>query len=162
HRRVSNQARPANPPGTGEGCPPGPVKTYSLVRNPDAASLARIAPGGQSPGPHRSLPMNFARAVTSAASLGGALCLTLAPQALARPGQAASGVDQVCAGTLGLRPGEKHFAACVASLSSSLSGLQAGRDIEGARRACLARGLTPGAPAFDECELTGADRATRE
>jgi hypothetical protein len=48
----------------------------------------------------------------------------------------------------------------VQSLSDSLAGLQAGRGMVAARRACLARGLAPGAADFDECELTAADVAS--
>jgi hypothetical protein len=62
-------------------------------------------------------------------------------------------VAQVCAQVVGLSPGEKHYAACVASLTHSLQGRRRGEGLEAARQACLARGYQPGSPALAECEL---------
>jgi hypothetical protein len=102
--------------------------------------------------------MILSRAIVSAAALAALACLAAPPAALASPARDGA-VGRVCAGTLGLDPGEKHYAACVQSLSGSLANLQAGQGIAAARRACAARGLTPGAAAFDECELRLADAA---
>ena len=92
-----------------------------------------------------------------ALSLAGLACLLAAP-ATASPSRDGA-VGRVCAGTLGLDPGEKHYAACVQSLSASLADLRAGQGMAVARRECLARGMTPGAADFNECELREADTA---
>lgn len=99
--------------------------------------------------------MVLSRAIASAAALAAIACIAAPPAALAGPaGDGATG--RICAGTLGLDPGEKHYDACVQSLSGSLANLQAGRSMAAARRICLARGLAPGAADFDECELSTA------
>lgn len=102
--------------------------------------------------------MILCRAIAGAA-LAAVACLA-APPALASP-SGDGAVGRVCAGTLGLAPGEKHYAACVQSLTGSLANLDAGRGVAAARHACLARGLAPGAADFDECELREAGAATR-
>ena len=66
------------------------------------------------------------------------------------------GVGQVCERVVGVSPGEKHYAACVQSLSDSMRNLRQGQGVAMARRDCLARGLTPQTPAFAECELAAA------
>jgi hypothetical protein len=96
--------------------------------------------------------MILSRAMAGAFSLAALACLAAPPAALAGPARDGA-VGRVCTGTLGLVPGEKHYAACVQSLSESLANLQAGQGMAAARRACAARGLTPGEAAFDECEL---------
>ena len=102
--------------------------------------------------------MTYSRAIVGAASLAGLAWLIATPPASAGPARDGA-VGRVCAGTLGLAPGEKHYAACVQSLSGSLAGLRASQGLAAGRRACLARGLAPGAPAFDECELRSAAEA---
>ncbi len=103
-------------------------------------------------------PMILFRAIASAAALAALACIAAPPTALARPGRDGA-VGRICAGTLGLDPGEKHYDACVQSLSGSLANLQAGRSMAAARRICVARGLAPGAADFDECELSTAHAA---
>ena len=102
--------------------------------------------------------MILSRAIAGAAALAALVCIAAPPAALAGPARDGA-VGQVCTGTLGLEPGEKHYDACVQSLSDSLASLQAGRGMGAARRACLARGLAPGAAQFDECELAMAGSA---
>jgi len=101
--------------------------------------------------------MNLPRAMAGALLLAGLACLLTTPATAAPVRDGA--VGRVCATTLGLDPGEKHYAACVQSLSGSLADLRAGQDMAVARRACLARGMTPGAADFNECELREADAA---
>lgn len=103
--------------------------------------------------------MNLPRAMAGVLSLAGLACLLTAP-ATAAPARDGA-VGRVCAGTMGLAPGEKHYAACMQSLSGSLANMQAHRGMMAARHACLARGMTPGAADFDECELREADAAPR-
>jgi hypothetical protein len=55
-----------------------------------------------------------------------------------------------------LQPGEKHYAACVESLSRSLQGLREGEGFGLARRGCVARGYAPNTAGLAECELAGA------
>lgn len=102
--------------------------------------------------------MILSRAIARAAALAALVCIAAPPAALAGPGRDCA-VGSICAGTLGLDPGEKHYDACVQSLSGSLANLQAGRSMAAARRICLARGLAPGAVDFDECELSTAHAA---
>jgi hypothetical protein len=80
--------------------------------------------------------------------------------ALALPGAVSAGsysddgeVGAVCASVVGVQPGEKHYAACVESLSRSLDGLRAGEGMGLARRGCLARGYRPNTSGLAECEL---------
>jgi hypothetical protein len=101
--------------------------------------------------------MNLPSAMACALSLAGLGCLFAAP-ATAAPARDGA-VGRVCAGTLGLDPGEKHYAACVQSLSGSLADLRAGQGMAAARRICLDRGMTPGATDFNECELREAATA---
>ena len=101
--------------------------------------------------------MTFPRAMAGVLSLAGLACLLAAPATAAPPRDGV--VGRVCATTLGLDPGEKHYAACVQSLSGSLADLRADQGMAVARRACLARGMTPGAADFNECELREADAA---
>src|ERR1700679_75372 len=103
-------------------------------------------------------PMILPRAIASAAALAAFACIAAPPAALAGPARDGE-VGRICAGTLGLEPGEKHYDACMQSLSDSLANLQAGRSMAAARRTCLARGLAPGAADFDECELSTAHAA---
>jgi hypothetical protein len=100
--------------------------------------------------------MILSRAMAGAAVLAALACLAAPPSARAAPGRDGQ-VGRICAGTLGLDPGEKHYAACVQSLSGSLANLRAGQGMADARRACAARGLRPGAADFDECELRLAE-----
>jgi hypothetical protein len=83
-------------------------------------------------------------ALTAAAGFAGA------PAASASMSDAVAGV---CTRVVGLTPGEKHFAACVQSLSHSLQSLRRGEDGAQARQACLARGYAPQSPGLAECEL---------
>jgi hypothetical protein len=93
-----------------------------------------------------------------AAALAGLACLAAAS---AVPAQTPShDVAQVCQNVVGLAPGEKHFAACVQSLSDSVGNLERGRDVAAARRECLAQGLQPDTGAFAECELNAARTET--
>jgi hypothetical protein len=87
--------------------------------------------------------------------------LTLGALAAPAPSFAAPGgpVGAVCAGVVGLSPGEKHYAACVQSLSHSLAALRRGEGVAAARARCLARGLAPGSAALAECELAAAPAA---
>ncbi|HWF78316.1 MAG TPA: hypothetical protein VN694_14195 [Caulobacteraceae bacterium] len=102
--------------------------------------------------------MNVPSAMAGAVSLAALACIATPPAAIAGPARDGA-VGRVCAGTLGLDPGEKHYAACVQSLSGSLANSSAGQGMANARRACAARGLRPGAEDFDECELRLADAA---
>ncbi|HXQ17530.1 MAG TPA: hypothetical protein VN814_23170 [Caulobacteraceae bacterium] len=65
-------------------------------------------------------------------------------------------VGVVCASIVGVQPGEKHYAACVESLSRSLDGLRAGEGMELARQGCLAHGYQPNTSGLAECELAAA------
>jgi hypothetical protein len=87
----------------------------------------------------------------------------LAALAVAFPGAASAGsyaddgqVGAVCAGVVGVQPGEKHYAACVESLSRSLGGLRDGEGMGLARQGCLARGYRPNTSGLAECELAAA------
>jgi len=90
------------------------------------------------------------------ATLAG-LTLSAAPAAIAAP---ADPVGQVCSQVVGLSPGEKHYAACVESLTHSLQGQQRGEGLERARQDCLARGYPQGSPGLAECELAATPAAT--
>jgi hypothetical protein len=79
---------------------------------------------------------------------------------MALPGAVSAGsyagdgeVGAVCASVVGVQPGEKHYAACVESLSHSLDGLRAGEGMGLARQGCLARGYRPNTSGLAECEL---------
>ena len=92
--------------------------------------------------------------------LGAAgLAAMVAGLALASPHSAsarsdgAGAVSQICAEVVGLAPNEKHFAACVQSLSDSLGSLREGEGTGLARRDCLGRGYRPDTPGLAECEL---------
>jgi hypothetical protein len=83
--------------------------------------------------------------------------------AMALPGAVSAGsyaddgeVGAVCASVVGVQPGEKHYAACVESLSRSLESLRAGEGMGLARRGCLARGYRPNTSGLAECELAAA------
>ena len=89
-----------------------------------------------------------------AAALAGLACLAAAPAVTAQPAE--RDVSQVCRNVIGLAPGEKHFAACTQSLGDSVRGLEQGRGMALARRACLAQGLQPDTGALAECELSSA------
>ena len=90
-----------------------------------------------------------------------ALCLSAAAAslALASPMAASARTEsgdragQICAGVVGLAPGEKHFAACQQSLSESLHNLRQGEGFASARRDCLGRGYRPNTPGLAQCEL---------
>jgi hypothetical protein len=84
-------------------------------------------------------------------ALGAAPIVTAAPRA--------EGPAALCADVVGLSPGEKHYAACVASLTESQRSLEDGAAMGRARRDCLARGYQPDTPALAECEV--AARPTR-
>jgi hypothetical protein len=102
-------------------------------------------------------------------SIGPSLRLWLAPVALvaalavALPGAAFAGsyaddgkVGVVCVSVVGVQPGEKHYAACVESLSRSLGSLRAGEGMGLARQGCRAQGYRPNTPGLAECELAAA------
>jgi hypothetical protein len=90
-----------------------------------------------------------------------ALCLSAAAASLALAGPTAASARtdgaeraaQICAGVVGLAPGEKHFAACEQSLSDSLHNLREGEGYASARRGCLGRGYRPNTAGLAECEL---------
>jgi hypothetical protein len=100
--------------------------------------------------------MTSATLTACAAALAG-LAFASAPLAAAQS-DGYGEVGALCRGVIGLSPGEKHFAACIDSLTRSVRGLEHGRGLVVARRECLARGLQPDTGAFAECELT-AERA---
>jgi hypothetical protein len=85
---------------------------------------------------------------------GAVSCLALASPLTvsAHPG-GANQVAQICAGVVGVAPGEKHFAACQQSLSDSQHNLREGQGYASARRDCLGRGYRPNTPGLAECEL---------
>ncbi len=93
-------------------------------------------------------------ALAMAAAIAGLMLASPMP-ASAGPGGDAQ-VDQVCAGVVGLVPGEKHFAACEQSLADSLRSLREGQGTALARRRCLDRGYRSGTAGLAECELAGA------
>jgi hypothetical protein len=68
--------------------------------------------------------------VTACAAALGLACLAAAPPVIAQP--AGGAVGQICKNVLGLDPGEKHFAACVDSLSTSARSLRQGQDMAAA------------------------------
>ena len=90
-----------------------------------------------------------------------AFCLSAAAASLAltSPMAATARTDggdraaQICAGVVGLAPGEKHFAACEQSLSDSLHNLRQGEGYASARRGCLDRGYRPNTAGLAQCEL---------
>jgi hypothetical protein len=89
-------------------------------------------------------------------SLSVALALTIsaALPAAAFAGPSRDGVvGEICAHVVGLMPGERHYAACVDSLSTSLAGLGVAEGNSRARQGCVAQGLEPGTPALAECVL---------
>lgn len=123
---------------------------YSLARRLGAPSLspaaqpfelAMIAPTLRSP----RTALGIAAAIAS-------LVLASPIGASARP-DGDEQVGQICAGVVGLAPGEKHFAACEQSLANSLRGLREGHGTALARRHCLDRGYRPGTAGLAECEL---------
>lgn len=109
---------------------------------------------------HRPFPPMAARlgAVLSA----GALALMAAsspavagpydPDALS-PDQ----MGQVCQSTLGVSPGEAHYAGCVESLSQSQRGFAHGQAMARAREGCLDRGFAPNSPSLAECTLAASE-----
>ena len=86
-----------------------------------------------------------ALAASIAAGACGGLPSTAAPEEPAIP--------RICADVVGLHPGEKHFQACVDSLTQSMASLSAGEAMAEARRRCLAKGLRAGTSELSECEL---------
>ncbi|HTX49300.1 MAG TPA: hypothetical protein VME40_07920 [Caulobacteraceae bacterium] len=66
-------------------------------------------------------------------------------------------VGSICAGVLRLPQGERHYAACIQSLSNSLRSADSRSALSEARAACLRRGAASGTPALAECTLDAAD-----
>jgi hypothetical protein len=62
-------------------------------------------------------------------------------------------VGRVCVSVVGVPVGEKHYVACVESLSQSLQGLREGKNRGMARRGCLTHGYLPDTPGLAECEF---------
>ncbi len=91
------------------------------------------------------LSKRLALIAVAAGAVGGAPGM-----ALARSDSLAGGI---CERIMGLAPGEKHYAACVESLSDTQSGVRRGAGFADARRECLARGLPAGSSALAGCEL---------
>ena len=60
-------------------------------------------------------------------------------------------VHQACAGAMQLNPSEALYEGCVGSLLQTLSQMDQAQLVERDRRACAARGLQPGTPAFATC-----------
>jgi hypothetical protein len=89
---------------------------------------------------------------------GAAGCAAAVPSSALSPEQA-SRVGQICRSTLGVEPGEAHYAGCVESLSASLNDLGRGRALARARGDCIDRGMGPGTPALAECVLRGSGAA---
>jgi hypothetical protein len=97
------------------------------------------------------------------ASLGGltlaaaiACLLGAVPPRAAAASEGDGDVGRVCESVVGLSPGEKHYAACVDSLSESRHGLMVGEGYGVARRGCLAQGYRPNTSGLAECELVAA------
>ncbi|MBS0364034.1 MAG: hypothetical protein JSR98_21885 [Proteobacteria bacterium] len=67
-------------------------------------------------------------------------------------------VDELCASTIGLKPGFTADDACVESLSTSAARLDRAGVREAAHRTCLDQGAGAGAT-LARCELDAADRA---
>jgi hypothetical protein len=125
------------------------VNFYSLAERRRRASVEVVA----SPEPG----FRMALKTTAPRALGRALAaFTAAASFAGSPALSASMSDTVagvCTRVVGLSPGEKHFVACVQSLSHSLQGLHRVEDATQARQACLARGYAPRSPGLAECEL---------
>src|SRR5580698_139378 len=69
-------------------------------------------------------------------------------------------VGRICVSVVGVQVGEKHYAACVQSLSQSLQGLRESEDRGLARRSCLARGYRYDTSGLAECELAAGPADT--
>ena len=67
------------------------------------------------------------------------------------------GVGSICSNVVRLQPGERHYDACVQSLSRTLGNASSGVALSHARDACQRRGFAPGTPALAECTLSAAD-----
>jgi len=138
------------------------VKLYSLARRARAATV-----GGDIILQPRSpvMPLPALQSSATVRPLSGALgvlvvlaSLTMAaPLAVADP---ADVVGSVCTQVVGLAPGEKHYAACVESLTHSVQSLHRGEGLAVARQACLAHGYPTGSPGLAECELAATPAAT--
>jgi len=104
----------------------------------------------------RRLPIFFGLGVAAACLRGAA-----PTGASAQPGPDGE-VGRICVSVVGVPVGEKHYLACVESLSQSLRGLRGGEDRGLARRSCLAQGYLPDTPGLAECEFaTGSADTTR-
>ena len=93
----------------------------------------------------------------AAAAVIAALLGVAAPNvALAQPyGE----IGRVCESVVGLQAGEKHYAACVESLTQSAQGLRQGESLAIARRGCVAQGYRPNTSGLAECELASGPAA---
>jgi hypothetical protein len=101
----------------------------------------------------RSSQIRLVCAAATVAALFGAATPTAA---LAQPyGE----VGRVCETVVGLQPNEKHYAACVESLTQSAQGLRQGESLAIARRGCLAQGYRPNTSGLAECELASGPAA---
>ena len=103
-----------------------------------------------------------------AAAAGLAGCASAEPYNPGRLPPAELGqVHEICRSVMGISVGTGLMTDCIGELSTLAAGLSHGRGeayaLQGARRACLARGLAPGQPALAECELkaTSAGAAPR-
>jgi hypothetical protein len=90
-----------------------------------------------------------------------AIALASAQGCGAQPAAADSGgsIGDICTRIVGLSPGERHYAACVDSLTRSAAAQHRGEDLDEARQACLAQGAAPHSSALAQCELSAADAA---
>jgi hypothetical protein len=66
-------------------------------------------------------------------------------------------IGQVCQSTLGVSPGEAHYAGCVESLSQSRRAFAHSQALARARDDCLDRGLSPNSPSLAECTLAATE-----
>jgi hypothetical protein len=69
-----------------------------------------------------------------------------------------SQVQELCHSVMGIPPGIGLSSDCVENLSNSAVALSGGRTLQGARRACLRKGLAPGQLALSQCELTAVSQ----
>jgi hypothetical protein len=103
-----------------------------------------------------------------AACLGAVLLFASTVALMAVSGPAVAGDDdpgapsleqigQVCLSTLGVSPGEAHYANCVESLSQSQHAFAHAQAVARAREGCLDRGFAHNSPSLAECTLAASE-----
>lgn len=101
--------------------------------------------------------MTFRTAIlVAAAGLASLIGVGGQAQAQARAAEDDSAPARICVSVVGVRPGESHYGACVASLARSSSALDQARAQAAARADCLGRGLNPETPEGAQCVLAAS------